>query len=205
MCAPTLATDHPSSTTTARLVFATEAAIASRDFERKDTREQSQKALEELKSKGMSVSELPEAEIAKLGRPFEQVENQFTKSHRGSGLGLAIVRHIVELHAGTVQAVSDGEGHGATFVVELPQPLDEVQPAAAFRRSESGPSRLVSLGGRRVLVVDDILSNVKLLEAKLSAEYFAADASPIEQRVRAALTCFRGRTTSSGHAVALRE
>lgn len=43
-----------------------EAAIASRDFERKDTREQSQKALEELKAKGMGVSELPEGEIAKL-------------------------------------------------------------------------------------------------------------------------------------------
>lgn len=44
----------------------TDAAIASRDFERKDTREQSQKALEELKAKGMTVSELPEAELAKL-------------------------------------------------------------------------------------------------------------------------------------------
>ncbi|MBY5766980.1 TRAP transporter substrate-binding protein [Rhizobium leguminosarum] len=44
----------------------TQAAIASRDFERKDTREQSQKALEELKANGMTVSELPEAEIAKL-------------------------------------------------------------------------------------------------------------------------------------------
>lgn len=43
---------------------------------------------------------IPNEEIGKLGRPFEQVENQFTKSHRGTGLGLAISRSLVEMHGG---------------------------------------------------------------------------------------------------------
>ena len=43
---------------------------------------------------------IPEKDIEKLGRPFEQVENQMTKSRSGSGLGLAISRSLVELHGG---------------------------------------------------------------------------------------------------------
>ena len=44
-----------------------------------------------IKDTGIGI---PEADIAKLGRPFEQVENQFSKSHQGSGLGLAISRAL---------------------------------------------------------------------------------------------------------------
>ena len=86
-------------------------------------------------------------------------QDERARRHGGLGLGLAIVRHIVELHAGTVRAASEGEGRGATFVVELPLPIDAVrpgsEPASVYRRGEDGPSRLVSLGGRRILVVDD--------------------------------------------------
>lgn len=51
---------------------------------------------------------------------FRQADSTTTRTHGGLGLGLAIVRHLVELHGGTVQAHSPGEGRGSTFVVSLP-------------------------------------------------------------------------------------
>ncbi len=51
---------------------------------------------------------------------FRQAESGFVRNHGGLGLGLAIVRHMVELHGGTVSASSEGLGKGSSFVVELP-------------------------------------------------------------------------------------
>jgi PAS domain S-box-containing protein len=51
---------------------------------------------------------------------FRQADSTSTRPHGGLGLGLALVRHLVELHGGEVTVSSDGEGHGATFVVRLP-------------------------------------------------------------------------------------
>jgi len=51
---------------------------------------------------------------------FRQADSTSTRVHGGLGLGLAIVRHIVEMHGGTVNAESRGEGSGATFTVALP-------------------------------------------------------------------------------------
>ena len=67
---------------------------------------------------------IPEEAIAKLGQPFEQVENQFTKTHAGSGLGLAISRSLVELHGGKLEIASK-EGKGTTVTVTLPVTQDE--------------------------------------------------------------------------------
>mgnify|MGYP002381330025 CR=1 FL=1 len=68
---------------------------------------------------------IPQRDIEKLGRPFEQVENQFTKSRGGSGLGLAISRSLIELHGGslTIQSVV---GKGTTVTVTLPRKLAAV-------------------------------------------------------------------------------
>jgi PAS domain S-box-containing protein len=52
---------------------------------------------------------------------FRQADGSVSRQHGGLGLGLAIVRHLVELHGGTVQAHSDGPGTGASFIVELPR------------------------------------------------------------------------------------
>lgn len=51
---------------------------------------------------------------------FRQEDGSISRRHGGLGLGLAIVRHLVELHSGTVEAQSDGEGCGARFVIRLP-------------------------------------------------------------------------------------
>ncbi len=62
---------------------------------------------------------IPQRDIEKLGRPFEQVENQFTKSKGGSGLGLAISKSLVDLHGGSLTIVSK-EGVGTTVTVTIP-------------------------------------------------------------------------------------
>lgn len=63
---------------------------------------------------------IPKSAIGKLGKPFEQVENQFTKTHTGSGLGLAISRSLIELHGGTLRIFSR-EGKGTTVSIRIPQ------------------------------------------------------------------------------------
>jgi two-component system cell cycle sensor histidine kinase PleC len=62
---------------------------------------------------------IPKAALGKIGRPFEQVQNQFTKSHRGSGLGLAITRSLIELHGGALRILSR-EGEGTIVSVRMP-------------------------------------------------------------------------------------
>ncbi len=62
---------------------------------------------------------IPARDIDKLGRPFEQVENQFTKSKGGSGLGLAISKSFVELHGGTL-SIRSTMGVGTEVTVRLP-------------------------------------------------------------------------------------
>lgn len=56
---------------------------------------------------------------------FRQADSSYTRAHSGLGLGLAIVRHLVEMHGGTVRVESEGEGCGATFIVKLPLLKDE--------------------------------------------------------------------------------
>jgi two-component system cell cycle sensor histidine kinase PleC len=63
---------------------------------------------------------IPKDHIDKLGRPFEQVENQFTKTKGGSGLGLAISRSLVELHGGKMK-ITSREGKGTVVTVMLPK------------------------------------------------------------------------------------
>ena len=62
---------------------------------------------------------IPKEAIAKLGRPFEQVQNQFTKNHKGSGLGLAITRSLTELHGGTMR-IRSREDHGTVVAIRIP-------------------------------------------------------------------------------------
>ena len=75
---------------------------------------------------------IPRHEIAKLGRPFEQVENQLTKGHRGTGLGLAISRSILEMHNGRLEIKSRlGEGTTVTCILPATQDTTTLDSEAA--------------------------------------------------------------------------
>ncbi|HEV7843036.1 MAG TPA: ATP-binding protein, partial [Pyrinomonadaceae bacterium] len=93
---------------------------------------------------------------------FRQADGTTTRTHGGLGLGLAIVRHLVELHGGTIKASSAGDGQGATFTVQLPVlksvGANEASDAKGALVSEEGNGASASpagLEGLRVLVVDD--------------------------------------------------
>ncbi len=62
---------------------------------------------------------IPKDALGKLGRPFEQVQNQFSKSHTGSGLGLAISRSLAELHGGALK-IRSTSGVGTIVSVRIP-------------------------------------------------------------------------------------
>ncbi|WP_455482305.1 ATP-binding protein [Bartonella sp. B35(2025)] len=69
-----------------------------------------------IKDTGVGI---PQSAIKKLGQPFEQVENQFTKTHTGSGLGLAISRSLLKLHKGKLEITSK-EMKGTTVTIIMP-------------------------------------------------------------------------------------
>ena len=111
---------------------------------------------------------------------FRQADQKTSRQHGGMGLGLAIVRHLVELHGGTVRANSGGEGQGATFTVKIPiTPVYLVDPSGG--RVHPGARDLLPaiddshdrLDGLRILVVDDEGDTRDLLKQGL--EYCGAE------------------------------
>lgn len=104
--------------------------------------------------KGISTEFLPH-----IFDRFRQAEGGTTRAHGGLGIGLAIVRHLVELHGGTVEARSEGQGRGSSFVVHLP-PADGPHalaptPTGEHDKDSGSLASFPELRGARVLVVDD--------------------------------------------------
>ena len=97
---------------------------------------------------------------------FRQEDGSISRRHGGLGLGLSIVRHLVELHGGTVAAASEGEGRGAAFTIRVP-----VRPtvAGALEQAPGNPPRAARLAGLHVLVVDDDPSARELIASILQA------------------------------------
>ena len=73
---------------------------------------------------------IPKEALSKLGRPFEQVQNQFSKNHTGSGLGLAISRSLTQLHGGALK-IRSTEGAGTIVSVRIPVGRPEIPAKAA--------------------------------------------------------------------------
>jgi two-component system cell cycle sensor histidine kinase PleC len=73
---------------------------------------------------------IPQNAVAKLGRPFEQVQSPLTRSHRGSGLGLAISRSLVRLHGGEIDIVSS-PGIGTKVTIIFPTAPERAGDVAA--------------------------------------------------------------------------
>lgn len=112
--------------------------------------------------------------LSKVFERFRQADATTTRQHGGLGLGLAIVRHLVELHGGTVHVASEGEGKGATFSVTLPiapsrgsstQRPPALRSGAATVRFQCGQQ----LEGVTVLVVDDEPDAREMLKEMLGA------------------------------------
>jgi PAS domain S-box-containing protein len=112
--------------------------------------------------------------------PLRQADSSSARRYGGLGLGLSLVKHLVELHGGTITAASEGSGHGSTFTVTLPRrqfefiaaPTPAVAPREVRMEGAVTMDRDLSLEGLSVLVVDDQEEARELLMRALS-EYGA--------------------------------
>jgi PAS domain S-box-containing protein len=112
---------------------------------------------------------------------FHQSDTSSVRRHGGLGLGLALAKYLVELHGGTIEADSAGEGQGAIFKVTLPvravtTPIGEVDGALAAKSSGE-------LAGVRALVVDDEDDARELLKSAL--ENYGADVIAVNSAAEA--------------------
>jgi signal transduction histidine kinase/ActR/RegA family two-component response regulator len=104
---------------------------------------------------------------------FAQAENAIGRAQGGMGIGLALVRNLVELHGGSIEVTSDGEGHGSEFTIRFP--VAESSAEAAPRVSTTGAAARHDLP-RRIVIVEDNDDVRELLRLKLKRLGHAVEA-----------------------------
>lgn len=120
---------------------------------------------------------------------FRQADSTSTRQHGGLGLGLAIARHLIEIHGGSIEVRSNGEGTGATFTVKLPLVGSKLGPETeddANLSLEVEPKRSTLtevLAGVRILIVDDDEDTLELLSAALTQR--SADVTAVSSAAEA--------------------
>ncbi|HEY9850754.1 MAG TPA: PAS domain S-box protein [Leptolyngbyaceae cyanobacterium] len=117
---------------------------------------------------------------------FRQADSTMTRQFGGLGLGLAIVRHLVELHGGTVAVESSGEGKGATFTVQLPL----AKLPSSMAGDEEAIDNEMTLAGIKALVVDDELDMRELTQFILEQSGASVQTASSAKEALALLTRF---------------
>ncbi|HEY1226373.1 MAG TPA: hybrid sensor histidine kinase/response regulator, partial [Ramlibacter sp.] len=103
---------------------------------------------------------------------FAQADQSLDSSQGGLGIGLTLVKHLVELHGGSVEARSEGLGHGAEVTVRLPAQLEEQPAASPSAGSDASRGAPGTTGPSRILVVDDLVASAETLMTLLEMEGF---------------------------------
>ena len=121
----------------------------------------------EISDTGIGIN--PE-HLDKLFEPFKQVDGSISRRYGGSGLGLSISRSLLRLMGGTIGAESE-IGRGSRFWFEVPLSLSmDKEPRTRYNETGSHGSQKVDLAGKRLLIVDDSLTNRILFEGILTPE-----------------------------------
>jgi len=100
-----------------------------------------------VKDTGMGI---PSDKLASIFEMFTQIDRSLGRSQGGLGIGLTLVKRLVELHGGSVEAFSEGQGRGSKFVVRLPILIEKLKAKIPEVAAEPTPTT-----PRRILVVDD--------------------------------------------------
>ena len=133
---------------------------------RLELRQEGQSAVFKVQDWGKGI---PPAFLPHIFNRFSQADPSVTRSHGGLGLGLAIVRHMVELHGGSISAHSDGPGHGSQFTFTLPVAATELpEVSGELDGSKRLPTEGTSpLEGIKLLLVEDDQNSRLALETML--------------------------------------
>jgi PAS domain S-box-containing protein len=115
-----------------------------------DVRREGREMVASVRDTGIGI---PAAELPRVFDMFAQAHRALGRGQGGLGIGLTMVRSLVEMHHGSVEARSAGNGQGSEFVVRLP--LAEAGAASETVAQQAAVRKVAPLAGQRILVVDD--------------------------------------------------